>query len=158
MASKTLSSIIAGSPILLPPVTLTEREMRGEGTGTLANLTFHGLLKTGQTSSTTLTEVLNISGRGIIQFLAITSSSTAVVGSMKWRIVIDGVTVLDKVSGAVRDDRAICAVGGILAGGSSGTDDQILTFEAIPFLTSLVVSQAGDGSDGVVTLYSRYLT
>lgn len=165
MAAITLSTIVGGggggasSPIMLPPVSLTVRSMLGEGSATLANLAFHGLQKTAATTSNTLTEVLNISGQGVLQFLALTASTGTTANPIKWRIVIDGVTVLDLTSGSLSDARAFCAVGAIRAGGSTSLDEQLLVFEAIPFLTSLVVSQAGGGgSEGVRTMYATYPT
>lgn len=163
MAGITLSTIVGGggdsSPILLAPATITGRLMRGDfGTWDVEGLISHGLSKTGNTTSTSLTEVLNISGPGVIQFLGLSAVSSGIANPAKFRVVIDGVTVLDKTTGAVQDTECYMAVGGFLAGGGSGTDDQVIFFEAIPFYDSLVVSQAGDGSvPGVITLYSRLL-
>lgn len=159
MAVLTLSQVIGGSPILLAPTILTDRKMQSaSGTYIVADLVAHGLSVTAETASATLTEVLNITGAGVIQFLAIGAGTSDTASPIKWRIVIDGVTVLDRTTGSVADTDIFAAVGGLRSEGSSGTGGVLIFFEAIPFYESLVVSQAGDGVDQVQTIYSRYLT
>lgn len=158
MAELTLSQVIGGSPILRPPTVLTDRKMRSvNGSYIVADLLSHGLAVTAETISATLTEVLNIAGAGVIQFLAIGAGTSATASPIKWRIVIDGVTVLDRTTGSVADTDIFAAVGGIYSSGTSGILG-LLFFGAVPFYESLVVSQAGDGTDPVQTIYSRYLT
>ena len=149
MATKTLSQIIGGSP----PKTLTGRMMTGD-TSIDASI-FPGLSETAATSSATLTEVLNISGSGILQFLGLSAAGIGgTANPAKFKVVVDGVTVLDEASLSLNVTKCFCAVGGILI---RGADNFLLFFEAVPFNTSLVVSQAGDGSDDVKTFYARYL-
>ena len=50
-------------------------------------------------TSATLTEVLNITGSGVLTFSAISTSSGSTMTSYKITIVIDGVTALSELSG-----------------------------------------------------------
>lgn len=154
MAILTLSQIVGESPILLPPSLITGRFLTSSAGSYQVRTLGHGLSQTASTTSATLTEVLNISGGGVIEFLAIMSGSASVIG--KWRIVIDGVTVLDEASVSLADTIAFCAVGSVRASSSTGVQ-WFIDFGVVVFKKSLVVSQAGNGTAPVYTLYSRRL-
>lgn len=159
MAAKTLSQLLNTSPMLLAPTTLTDRFMQGlSGSYVVADLAAHGFSLTAETTSATLTEVLNITGPGVINFLALGAGTSDTVDPLKWRIVIDGVTVLDRTSGTLLDSDLFVAVGGLRSDGSTGTTGIGIFLGSVPFYSSLVVSQAGDATDEVQTIYSVYLT
>ncbi len=157
MATKTLSQVIGGGGGHIIPASFVLRKMVGSSSENIQAATWHGLSKTAATTGTTLVEVLNISGSGVIQGLFLLSTVTTSSPS-KWKIVIDGVTVVDESALSTAVASAWCAVGGLFAGSSAEDDAHMVFFEDVTFNSSLVVSQAGDGSDAVVTLYSRYLT
>lgn len=105
-------------------------------------------------TSATLTEVLNISGSGVLTFSALTTASTPSLASYKITIVIDGVTVLSELSGTgISQSQARFHVGAYSNDiKTSSTEGQIV------FNSSLVVEIAGDGTNGAHYVYKRYLT
>jgi hypothetical protein len=133
--------------------------MIGEHPNTrFSGIGFHGLWQTANVKSSTKTEVLNVSGPGVIQFLGAAADDNDTVSSADFQVDIDGVTVLDRVGYSANENTMVCAVGAILAGGATGADDQIITFEAIPFYSNLTVKLAGDDTDWMSCWYSYYLT
>jgi hypothetical protein len=162
MAVIKYSKLIQTSPVLLPPTNLIDvRQMFSDNHTTLElyALGFHGLTVADAVTSATLTEKLNVTGPGVLQFLALGSGDNDNVVNPKFRIVIDGVTALDVSSGyTLNDTSLLAACGGFFVGGSGLTDDQGIFFEKMPFNESLVVSVAGDGTDPVRLIYSYYLT
>ena len=119
---------------------------------------FFGAKKTADITSSTLTEVLNISGSGVLSFAALIPAGpfTYSSGTCKLRIVIDDLTVLDMNGLPITMVRtAMLSVIGVYCNKSNvgqGTSTEL----PIPF-KSLVVSIAGNG-DPVSFAYKRYLT
>ena len=138
-----------------PPTTLTGESSTLASTPCyIAVADFMGVQESAAITSATLTEVLNISGGGEIQHLAMMTSSGTTTTSSKLKIVIDGTTVLDDTLGSSNQFAYYGVVGSFFANAS------VLSFGEgnVPFLESLVVSIAGDGTNGSQLTYKRYLT
>lgn len=150
---------IAGQT-LKPPIDITTRSMQSAGNFRWDQSLSHGLIQTASVTSTTLTEVINVTGSGVITFLVLIAAVDASVNPFKLRVVIDGVTCVDLTSGNVNGERCTCVVGGLLQDASS--DSSYTGFghfaEEVAFHKSLVVSIAGDGADQAKIIWSRYLT
>lgn len=160
MAALKFSKINKTSPVLLPPTALYLRIMDSDTHSTieLNNLTLHGVVVSGNVQGTAYSEVINITGSGVIQFLGVNAHDNDPCDPCKLKVVLDGVTVFENVDMSVYDTRMHMLVGGFFAGGSALVDDQGIFFEKVPFNTSLVVSIAGDGTDHAVLMYHYYLT
>ena len=103
-------------------------------------------------TSATLTEVLNISGSGVIQLGYIGCSTVTALTAHKCQIIIDGTTVVNETSGgAIANTQCYANVG-------LWNNLDMLTFGQVVFDSSLVINIAGDGTDGAAYFYKRYLT
>lgn len=114
-----------------------------------------GVTLTADVSSSTLTEVLNISGSGYFTFSALIRGTGGTVSNSKIRILIDGVEALNETSAGSFNNAHYSAQIGIYtvySGGVSGVEG-IVTFNS-----SFVVQIAGDGTNPVQYAYKRYLT
>lgn len=153
MADVKLSKIVGGG--IKPPVQLDAIFGQWLGNPAHTDLPFYGLSQSATVASTTLTEVLNINGSGVVEFLAIHTGAASAVPAAKFRIIIDGVTALDASAISMTDrDGAACAVGAVLIGTTGG-----ISFGSAAFNDSFVVSIAGDGAAGIAQIsYKRYLT
>ena len=101
-------------------------------------------------TSATLTEVLNISGSGVLTFSMLSGAATS---SHKINITIDGIAALNETSGA-----GISATQGFSQVGFYNNARAHSSEGVVVFDSSLVVQIAGDGSNGVVYHFRRYLT
>ncbi len=103
-------------------------------------------------TSATLTEVLNVSGSGVLTFAGITTSTGTTVNPAKFRVVIDGVTALDE-STIVLPETSFGAIAGTFQ-----NTQYTFSQEALAFNSSIVVSIAGDSTNGVHFYHRKYLT
>ncbi len=145
---------VGSSGGLKPPTSLQNNTITA-ATAMYSNiLTLMGSVNSAAITSATLTEVLNISGSGVLTLSAISTSSTATMTAYKITIVIDGVTVLSELSGgATTQSTAHFQVGAYSnATKTASAEGQVV------FNTSLVVEIAGDGTNGAQYVYKRYLT
>ena len=108
--------------------------------------------ETAPVTSATLTEVLNISGSGVLELGYIACSANANTTAHKCEITIDGVIVVNEASGGVIQTSTAFFNVGIF----SNIDK--ITFGQIVFNSSLVIKVAGDGTNGAAYFYKRYLT
>ena len=111
---------------------------------------------TSAVSSTTITEVVDIVGSGVLTFAGLISSNAGVTAA-KLSIEIDGVTVAEDLSLAALQDSYIDGVVGSVYF-SSLTQAACASEGLVPFNKSLKVSIAGDGTNDVYFVYKRYLT
>jgi len=153
MADIPLSTINGGGS--KPPTSLDFVVVSASAGAQVANVTDKfGAKVTATVTSSSLTEVLNITGSGAISFASLLNITTIgnTVTNPKIRIAIDGVTALDASSGTTLTSvQAISIIGRYDV--TSG-----MTEVNQPFNKSLVVSIAGDGTDGVAFAYKRTLT
>ena len=154
MASVTLISVSGGG--LKPPTTLTATLGTWVG-GTAARTVLPqlGCIQSASITSATLTEVVNESVGGVLTFAAIYAAAAATTDS-KFRIVRDGITVLDDSGTAITDaDAALQVVGSVAAPSGSNlgfSEGQII------WNSTLVISIAGDGTNGAQLSHKLYLT
>ena len=118
---------------------------------------FLGTVQSAEITSASLAEVLNISGSGIIDILAFGGLASA-VNPAKIRIVIDGVTVLDESGLAFAATNALRFVLGNYKQETASNHKSHMSEQPAVFNSSLVVSIAGDGTDGLIAGYRYYLT
>jgi len=138
-----------------PPTSLNAVRAVGSSSITTDVFNAFGAQVTADVTSATLTEVLNISGKGILQFLMLNgNSSTTIITNPKIRIVIDGIEVTNATIPNVSSTRA----GSVVGAYNGGASEQHGTHDAIAFNSSLVVEIASDGTNNVRLAYKRYLT
>ena len=112
-----------------------------------------GAVISSNVTSTTLTEVLNVSGSGVLTFAAIVTDFAAGADkATKTRIVIDGVEVLNDTSITLDHDK----IGAII--GLYNNSPALFTEVPVPFATSLVIEIAGDGTNPMKFAHKKYLT
>lgn len=142
-----------------PPTSLSY--VRGSGVSAVyySNIDdYIGVSLSTAVTSATITEVLNISGSGVITFAGLIASTATAVTAPKLKIVIDGVTVLEDLAATdLTSDSQILQIIGSLYVDKSG-NEMAATEVPVTFNSSLVVSIAGDGTNGVQFAYKRYLT
>lgn len=109
-------------------------------------------------TSATLTDAFTpITGSGVISFAALHTSSATTTTDSKFRIIIDGNTVLDDSGDAITDqDGAKSAIGSVTGAQSGG--GVAFSESTIIFNTSLSILIAGDGTNGVTLSHKLYLT
>lgn len=154
--------VSAGAATPRAPTDLDYREMRSrQGGWKWETVIAHGLLQTAEVTSASLTEVINITGSGVINVMGLIRSNNA-VSTPKIKVVIDGVTVADETGTTFADDKDAYMVVGALHAGVDSADTEPdglnVTFGNIIFNKSLVVSIAADGGQPVEVIWSRYLT
>ena len=125
------------------------------------NVPYSSIANIGATSvsasvtSTTLADVLNITGSGYITFLALHTANASNLTDAKLTVVVDGVTAFsDLAIGAVTNANLLSLVGSYMA----STSGNIFSESIMPFNQSLVIQVAGDGTNGAVISYKRTLT
>lgn len=140
-----------------PPASLTANfGASGGSQSAFTELLKFGCSQSAPIQSATLTEVVNITGSGVFSFAALHSANATTFTNGKFRIVIDGVTVLNESTINVSvQTGAACAVG-LYA--SSGTSSSGISQGRIMFNTSIVISIASDGVGFALLSYKRYLT
>jgi hypothetical protein len=136
---------------LRPPTSLENIEAQGAASFSNNMGTAMATNVSSTITSATLTEVLNISGSGVLTFSAV--SCTSNLTDYKITIVIDGVTVLSELAGGVlNSSQAAFQVGAFV------NLNDIASLGMIVFNSSLVVEIAGDATNGAIYHYKRYLT
>lgn len=130
----------ASNPLLLPPkasgLTLTATAS-GVAVTNRTILAGTGGAQVSEVSSTTLTDAINYTGSGLLTFLCVGSG---VAAGAKLTVIIDGTTVLTTASTGGNSMYAV--VGGIIRDSDDTTNPVGVTFEAIPFKTSLQIQHA----------------
>ena len=126
----------------------------GGDTGRSAAVELGGCKQSASVTSASLTEVLNISGAGVLTFAGVHTAGANPVSNSLFRIVIDGNTVLDDSANLSDQDAIFTAVGAL----GSPTNKGSFNENPVPFKKSLVISISGDGTDGAQLSYKRYLT
>jgi hypothetical protein len=111
-----------------------------------------GCQQSASITSASLTEVLNKTN-GVISLAAIHTATGTAVTNAKFRIVLDGVEVLNSTGTLSDQDSIRCAIGTY----SSGTGGRILSREEIPYKT-LVIEISGDGTNGTILSFLQYDT
>ncbi len=152
MAAKRLSSL-AGVP--LAPTTLNpglRSIVTSESILTMGGKM--GMIVSAGIASTTLTEVLGITGSGVISLLA-SGGDTVTNAAPKMRVIIDGVTVLDDV---YADRTALTEIDWVLGFYSEHTSNASASREPVVFHTSLSILIAGSAGKESKAAYSYYLT
>lgn len=156
MATKTLSQV--ASRVYRAPISIVERSLQSTpGSWEWRLLTTHGLTLTAGVTSTALTEVINITGSGVITQMYSMAGSNDNVSPAKCRITIDGVVVVDLTTISVTPEKITAYVGGMLAN-TSGVDAWAMWPGAVAFHRSLVVEIAGQTSETHIIAWARYLT
>lgn len=104
------------------------------------------------TSSTSLVNVVTITGRGVLNFVAVTQMSYT--GTLQLQIIIDGVTVLDATGGGSANDWAV-AVGTLNIGSNISTDTTVnVGLDQVPFRSSLAIKmRVASGSGNRYCVY-----
>lgn len=99
----------------------------------LANGSLQGLpsYNAGSMTANTLKQVLTLSGPGVLEFLTVLNQSGT--RTMRIKLVIDGVTVLDATSGSLTAVGTVCLVGDC----NTLTGITAVSLDAIPFASSV---------------------
>ena len=148
-----MAILVGGGGGLSPPSSLQSNLVTGT-TSLYFEISRMGVSQSSGITSATITEVLNISGSGVLTFSGITTSSSSTMTAYKITIVIDGVTVLSELSGgAVTSLQAAFQVGVYNNSVEPASAEGVIVFNS-----SLVVEIAGDGTNGAKYVYKRYLT
>lgn len=126
------------------------------GTPARSTLPQLGCSQSASVTSGSLTEVLNISGSGVLTFAAMHMADNGSINNALFRITVDGVIALDDTNiDLIDQDAAACAVG--LYASPAGTIT--VSQEPITFNKSLVIEISGAASANDTQLsYKRYLT
>ncbi len=157
MATLTLSQVIGGGGGggTSPPTALLPGVRSNVVSETIASMAGKaGATISAGVASTTLTEVLGITGSGVLMFLcsgAIGVTQTA----PKMRVIIDGTTVLDDVYADRTVTRLLDFVIGFY---TESTGSAAQTSDHVIFSTSLSILIAGDAVDESKAAYRYYLT
>ena len=161
MTVKTFQSLIAGQDGR-PPTNLIVPK-RVESVSSMQDWSAqdgHGMLVTAGVS-TVLTDLVNITGSGVLQFAGLVHVSSSNVVGAHFRIVLDGVTVMDEASfgDALNSggDEMICLVGHAFGAGATLTSMNV-TYEPLPFYQSLVISAGRDSGGTLGLVWKRHLT
>lgn len=95
------------------------------------------------TASLSLVDVVSVTGRGVLNFVAITTTNA--VNSAQLQIIIDGVTVLDATGGGASNNQWAVAVGALNIESTSAVQAAL---DQIPFRSSLVIKLRGTSGAG----------
>jgi len=145
-------SKVAGGGSIKPPTAISNTMIQGTAS-IFSSAAAMGVLTTSQVTSTTLTEVLNISGSGVLTFSGVGRAVNSDVATSKIRIVIDDVEVLNDSSMAAQTTSMYYS-----QVGAFNNNNDVSTEGFVVFKESLVVEIAGDGSYPVSYKYKRHLT
>ena len=95
------------------------------------------------TVSLSLVDVVSVTGRGVLNFVAITpGNATSLV---QLQIIVDGVTVLDATDGGASNNQWAVAVGALNVESESAVQAAL---DQIPFRSSLVIKLRGASGSG----------
>jgi len=149
MVDKTLSSIVGGG--LRPPTTLFGANVSAASGVNSQVASILGATLSSEVTSATLTEVLSLTGPGVISFLGMVKTSVDTTAS-KIRVIVDGnEALLENTAGVLDATHYYSVVGSFSANGHAS--EPLMTFSS-----TLVVEVAGDGTQGSKLAYKRYLT
>lgn len=123
----------------------------------------HGMTQSSTVTSATLTEVLGVTGSGVVTAMHLIHPATEGIVATpgpKVKIILDGVTITDEEVASMNTDRDSYAyVGSLIGIGAAAIDLGISRDDGrMVFNKSISILIAGDGSDGVALLYDHYLT
>ena len=153
MASQKLISVAGGG--LRPPTALTARLSFWSG-GSSAHTVLDelGCQQSSPITSATLTSIVNESVGGVLTFAALHAATGSTTTDSKFRIIINGNTVLDDTGDAISSAYAAkAAVGSICApSGAIGFSEGIVPYDTLEILI------AGDGTNGVQSSHKLYST
>ena len=127
-------------PAMLPPkVMVNGFSVNGWTKLSAAAANANGLpsVSSGALTAGVLAQVLNITGPGVLEFLSVINNN-ATSRTMRIKLVIDGVTVLDGTSAALTAAGTACLVGNLVW----ISPNPIASLGGIPFKTSCVLSVA----------------
>lgn len=142
---------VSGGGGLKPPTSL-EHILMSATTSFYNEATQAAITESAPITSASLTEVLNISGSGVIDIGYIACSANAALTAHKCEITIDGTLVVNETSGG-----AITVTQGYMNVGI-WSNLNMITFGQVVFDSSIVIRIAGDGTNGAAYFYKRYLT
>lgn len=160
MAAKPLNVIAELNSINRAPSTMYCRWMLGDYAASprLCDHYGHGFTQTGNQAQATWLEVLNVTGKGVIQALALGADDAQSVSPCGIKLTIDGNVAVEETGLSVYHYAYNWIVGGFCGGGSTNYDDVLMFLESVQFHTSFVVEIQGDGSDWATCVYNYYLT
>lgn len=95
------------------------------------------------TASLSLVDVVSITGRGVLNFVAITTTNAT--SSAQLQIIVDGVTLLDATGGGASNNQWAVAVGALNIESVSAVQ---VSLDQIPFRSSLVIKLRGTSGAG----------
>ena len=146
---------VGASGRLKPPTSLQNNHVQGQTNQYIDIATSMGAINSASITSLTITEVLNISGSGVLTLSAISSAGSGGLSDYKITIVIDGVTVISELAGGTLNASAAMFQVGTFCNdtGASASAEGTITFNS-----SLVVNIAGDGTNAAKYTHKRYLT
>ena len=105
--------------------------------------------------STSLTKVLSVTGKGVIPFLMIASSSGGTtVSPAGFRIKIDGRVVVEDDSISISNTQAIVIIGSF----NAATNEKFGTHDSNYFNKNFSIELSGDGVDSLQAAYKFYKT
>lgn len=142
-----------------PPTSLNlTRQASGSGVSLYVQVDdFVGAKLSSAITSATITEVLSLSGPGVVSLAGLITSTATTATAAKLKIVIDGATAFEDLSIAnIEDSHFDGVIGSVYA--NSATTAVSATEVATEYNSSFVVSVAGDGTNGVQLAYKDYLT
>lgn len=93
-------------------------------------------VSSGALTAGVLAQVLNVTGPGVLEYLSVINKD-ATSRTLRIKLVIDGVTVLDATSAALTAVGTACLVGAV--SWTSGASPIAVALGAIPFRTSCVL-------------------
>lgn len=136
---------LRSDPLLSPPIAANFPGLTAPSAAIMASTNTGQLsLGSGITSSPTPVDVLNITGAGVLNFLVI-SNAWNNAQNIFLRLIIDGVTVVDAAANGTPVGQACLCIGAVDASSA-------ITFDQIPFRSSLRIQAAG-GSSQQVAVY-----
>ena len=92
-----MTILVGGGGGVSPPTSLQNAKVAGAASFNVDLTNMTGASQSSTITSATLTEVLNISGPGVLEFSALVAAGSA--SSHNISMVIDGVTALNETSG-----------------------------------------------------------
>ena len=154
-----ISGIIGGqsvknNPILRAPSVLLGAVAipTGSTTSGTVNTSLRTAAEVSATQSTTSNaDLVNVSGKGVLLFCAFHSGAN--IANCVGTITIDGVVVYNAVSSGINSLK--CPVGVVTALDTTATTSTV-SFEAVPFYTSLRIQYRSDSGGNTVGAAAKY--
>ncbi len=114
-----------------------------------------GLSTSALITSNTLTEVLNVTGPGVIRIIMGKTTVEAGSANRKFKVTIDGNVVTDFDANWTSGRDGVFSVGRYEY--DTTGDLSFMAFDNLPFNSQLLVECAGDGTNNMYAAYSYYL-